>query len=227
MPASTGSSMWRRLVAGQRVVALSDDRAAVESGVHAASASLRSPDHRPGLLPGSASHPDGAATTMGGGSVLRGGAGRESPAGRSGRSRRARAARVSARPAGRPTPLPAGARAAASGSDARRPTQRAADRPIARAIRASAARSRARRGRPRGVRPASAQSGRRSRPCPGRSSGPGSSRQRRQLLFLGADLFGEPRDRDQIVHRLEVVDVQLAVEMIELMLNGARQQSTA
>ena len=66
---------------------LGDDRAAVEAGVHAASATRRSPRRRPGSRPGSASLPDGAAAATDGGSARRGAAGRAAPRARSGRSR--------------------------------------------------------------------------------------------------------------------------------------------
>ena len=69
-------------------------------------------------------------------------------------------------------------------------------------------------------------SGRRMRRCRGRPSGQARSRQCRQHLCFGVrlDLVLQPGHRDQLVHRLEVVDVQLAVEMVELVLERARQE---
>ncbi len=42
-----------------------------------------------------------------------------------------------------------------------------------------------------------------------------------------SDLVLDPGYRDEVVERLEVVDVELALEVVELVLHGARQQARA
>src|SRR5690348_16277568 len=48
-----------------------------------------------------------------------------------------------------------------------------------------------------------------------------------ELGFLGCDLVLELSNRDQVIHRVEIVDVQLAGQMVELVLHCPRQQALA
>ena len=81
-------------------------------------------------------------------------------------------------------------------------------------------------------------SGRRTRRCPGRRPGPAgqaraccASRMRRSSGRRPSSNRGfvvvALADRDQLIHRLEVVDVQLAVEVVELVLEGPAEQTAA
>ena len=189
---------------------------------------------RPGSRPGSASRRDGAAAATDGGSARRGAAVEQRLRARSGRSRQARAgpapsARISVdrvrcpQAAGRSVGTPLLGRPVGDGR---------IDRLAARSGRARRGDDR-RRGRRCGC---SSEGGddraRRMRPCRERWFAPGGSSARRHASGASSSSSASASssscaDRDQLVHRVEVVDVQLAVEMIELVLQRARQQALA
>ena len=57
-----------------------------------------------------------------------------------------------------------------------------------------------------------------------RSTRSGSRQGARRLADLGVVLVADA-DRHQLVHRIEVVDVELAVEVVELVLEGPAEQA--
>ena len=154
--------------------------------------------------------------------------GRSSSAGaRSGRSRPAPAGRAQARPPRRST-LGARRRSGRSmRSPCARPNRPPADRSAGRVSPAGWAPLRPPQVDVRMRRPVPRPTGTAKAPLPRKTvrRAPSRSRQRRQRLFLRALVVRRLADGDQLVHRVEVVDVQLALEMVELVLHGARQEA--
>ena len=199
-----------------------------------ASASRRSRDRRRGSSPGSAWRRGGAAAARDAGSARRA-AGRAARPARSGRSRRAPAAPAQARGPRRPTPrarrrlgvrmvgMPSCWAASSMGVGVSRVSASAGRGGAVTTPTSSAV----------GRRGKSAQArGRRTRRSRGRRFAPdaGPARWSRQGARRLADLrvvLVALADGHQLIHRVQVVDVELAVEVVELVLERPAEQPRA